>query len=135
MLTKEQQKQNAIHNLKKIGCYKPYIKAYIDGTITMYEGFGGYYIDNKELMNQIQEIEDRYDGTVYAVIHSFTGFGELYTMLWTTGYEGDAEYDVEDCGHNQFACMSYVWNKTYDDCSEFGTVIIKPALGGLLRLN
>lgn len=86
MLTKEQQKANAVENLRKIKCYAPYLKAFKNGTITMYEGFGGYYVD------------------------------------------------VEDYGNGQYAVMSYVWNKTYDDCSEFGSVVIKPALGGLVRV-
>lgn len=135
MLTKDQQKANAIKNLKKIGCYSPYTKAFERGTITMYEGFGGYYVEDENLLKKIREIEDQYNGTVYAVIHNMTEFGELYTMLWATGYEEDAEYDVEDYGNGKFAVMSYVWNVTYDDCSEFGSVGIKPALGGLVRIS
>ena len=139
MLTREQQKENAIYNLKMIGCYKPYLKAFEDGTVTMYEGFGGYYIDEvnePDLVQKIKEVEEKYNGVVYAVIHSLTGFGELYTMLWSTGYEEDAEYNIpDDFGDGTYGVMSYVWNKTDDWCSEFGTVQIKPSLGGLLRVG
>ena len=135
MLTKEQRIQNAVAHLKQIGCYKPYLKAYQDGTLTMYEGFGGYYVEEPEILEKIHKIEEEYDGTIYAVIHQLTTIGELYTFLWATGYEEDVQHDVEAYGDGQYGCMSYVWNKTYEDCSEFGTVVIKPALGGLIRVH
>lgn len=135
MLTKEQRTQNAVLYLKQIGCYKPYLKAYQNGTITMYDGFGGYYVEDPEILDKIREIEEKYNGTIYAVIHSLTEFGELYTFLWSTGYEEDTQYDVEAFGDGQYCCMSYVWNKTYEDCSEFGTVVIKSVLGGLVRVH
>lgn len=135
MLTKEQRVQNAIAHLKQIGCYKPYLKAYQEGVLTMYEGFGGYYVEDPEILEKIHDVEEDYGGTIYAVIHSLTNFGELYTFLWSTGYEENADYDVEDYGDNQYGCMAYVWNKTYEDCSEFETVVIKPALGGLIIVH
>ncbi len=134
MLTKEHQNANAVENHRNIKCYAPYLKAFKNGTITMYEGFGGYYVEEEEILNKIHEVENEYGGTVYAVIHQITNIGELYTFLWATAYEEDSQYDVEDYGNGQYAVMSYVWNKTYDDCSEFGSVVIKPALGGLVRV-
>lgn len=136
MLSEKQLKENAIKHLEQIGSYRPYTNAFKKGTITMYEGYGGYYIDNEEeLKAKIKEVENNYNGKVYAVIHSMTTFGEMYSMLWASGYEEDSEYDVEDYGHGTYAVMAYVWNKTYDDCSEFGTIMVKPALGGLLRVD
>lgn len=137
MITKDQQKQNAIRYLETIGCYKPYLNAYKKGTVTMYEGYGGYYVDEHnepELINKIREVEEEYGGTVYAVIHNMTNFGELYTMLWSGKYEEDEEYSVHPVGDGSFNVFSWVWNKDDEWCSEFGTVQIKPALGGLLRI-
>lgn len=141
MFTKEQQKKNAVRYLGTIGCYKPYLKAYKDkGIVTMYEGFSGYYLDpadgsdETELIEKIHEIEEAYGGTIYAVIHNIAGFGELYTMLWSGKYEEDEAYSVEDYGDGSYGVFAWVWNKTNEDCSEFGTVQIKPALGGLLRI-
>lgn len=138
MFTKEEQKANAVKHLEQIGCYKPYLNAYKNkGTITMYEGFGGYYIDDQheaELVKKIKAVEEEYGGTVYAVIHSMTDFGELYTMLWSGKYEEDEEYSVEDYEDGSFGVFSWVWNKSCDDFSEFGTCQIRPALGGLIRI-
>ena len=135
ILTKEEQKAIAVKALETLGCYKPYLKAYqTKGIITMYEGFGGYYLDpaygshENELIEKIKEVEECYGGTVYAVIHNLTSFGECYSMLYVSKYAEDAEYTYE-----QNAAYAYVWNKTCDYCSEFGTIGIKAAMGGLIR--
>lgn len=137
MLSKEQQKENAIKALEKIQCYKPYLNAFKKGTITMYEGVGGYYLDKQEqaVLDKISQIEKELNGTVFAVIHQFTDFGELYTMLWSTAYEEDVEYTVEKFRNGHYGVFAYVWNKTYEPFSEFGTVEIMPYLGGLVRVN
>ena len=141
MFTKEQQKQNAVKYLKQIGCYKPYAKAFEDKNIvTMYEGFGGYYLDKNygsdeiELMEEIKKVEKEFGGTVYAVIHSMADFGELYTMLWSGKYEEDEPYSVEDYKDGSYGVFCWVWNKSVKEFSEFGTCQIRPALGGLIRM-
>ncbi len=135
MLTKEEQKRRAILKLNEIGSYKPYTNAFKKGTVTMYESFGGYFVDNdSELFKKISEVEEKYGGTVYAVIHNFTEFGEMYTMLWQTSYAEDDEFCVHPVGGGIYGVLAYVMNVSDDSCSEFGSVGIKPALGGLLRV-
>lgn len=135
MLTKEEQKRRAILKLNEIGSYKPYTNAFKKGTVTMYEGFGGYFVDNdSELFKKISEVEEKYGGTVYAVIHNLTEFGEMYTMLWQTSYAEDDEFCVHPVGGGIYGVLAYVLNVSDDSCSEFGSVGIKPALGGLLRV-
>ena len=138
-LTEAERKELAVKYLEKIKCYKPYLKAYRDkGIVTMYESFGGYYVDEKsepELFAKIKEAESTLGGTVYAVIHNLFEFGECYTMLWVSQYKEDQEYAVEEWGDDQYGVFAWVWNKTYEPFSEFGTVGIKPALGGLLRIS
>lgn len=134
MKNRDELKEQSINNLKTIKSYGPYTRAFRGGTITNYEGFGGYYIDeDSELMQKIKEVESQYKGMVYATIHSKTEFGELYTMLYSSPYEED-EDDVEEIGDNQYNCFAYVWNKSEDAFSEFGSVGVKPALGGLVRI-
>lgn len=137
MFTREELKKHCIDNLNRIGSYKPYTNAFKKGTITKYEGYGGYYLDpsyDDTLIECIKETEEQYGGMVYAVIHQYTDFGEIYTMLWASGYEEDYEYDVEDGDRGTYYVMAYVWNKSYEECSEFGSVGIKPAFGGLIRV-
>ena len=58
------QKEVAIQCMKNFDIYKPYIKAFEkNGTITLFERFGGYYIDEHnepELLKQIKEFEAEY---------------------------------------------------------------------------
>ena len=137
LLTKEEQKDLAVKALATLGCYKPYLNAFkrkTDPVITMYEGFGGYYLDPKsgshetELIDKIKEVEETYGGTVYAVIHNLTSFGECYSMLWVSQYPEEKD---RTCGRDW--AMAYVWNKDYPYDSEFGEIGIRAALGGLLR--
>ena len=141
LFTRDELKQNAIRNLRKINCYAPYRRAFEkkDSVITMYEGIGGYYITNDdengtELLAKIKEVEEQYQGMVYAVIHNFTECGELYTMLWQTAYKEDDEWAVTGEG-GYHICYAYVWNKTDEWCSEFGSVGIVERFGGLLRIS
>ena len=56
---REQQKELAIELMNKLDIYKPYIKAFKDNdTITLYEQYGGYYIEETdELYKDIKEFE------------------------------------------------------------------------------
>ncbi len=141
LYTRDELKERAIRNLKKINCYAPYRRAFEkkDSVITMYESFGGYYItddgeDGTELLQKIKETEKEYDGMVYAVIHNYTEFGELYTMLWQTAYKSDDKWAVTS-GGGYNVCYAYVWNKTNEMFSEFGSVGIIERFGGLLRVS
>ena len=92
-----------------------------------------YWVEDKELLDKIQEIENEYDITVYHLIHNLTDFGELYSMLYVENTDTNYEYDNQllDDGI-QYA---YVWNKDDEMCSEFGTIGIKPAGGGIIRVD
>lgn len=130
------QKEVAIQCLKELDIYKPYIRKFEkDGTVTLFEGFGGFYIDEHqepELLKKIKEIEAEYGSLVYAVTHELTEFGELYDFLIVSKYEEEWEDTIEDVeDHYAFA---YVWNKTNDLCSEFGTIGVKSFGGGIMRL-
>ncbi len=131
------QKEVAISAMKSLDIYKPYIKKFEkDGTVTLFERFGGYYIgeDNEpELLKKIREFEAEYDSIVYAVTHTFTEFGELYEFLCISKYEEEWEDTLADIKDSYV--FSYVWNKTDDYCSEFGTIAVKSFGGGIARVG
>ena len=134
MKNKQQMKESAVETLRKIKSYAPYTNAFkTKGTVTMYERFGGYYVTkDSELDKKIKEIEKKYNGLIYAAIHNFTEFGELYTFLW----EGaEDETYVEKGEGNEYYVFAYVWNVDDEMCSEFGEVIITSMLGGLERIG
>lgn len=129
------QKEVAISAMKSLDIYKPYIKKFEkDGTITLFEGFGGYYISEDtepELLKKIKEFETEYESIVYAVTHEFFEFGECYSFLIISKYEDEWEYTLN--GIQQGYVFAYVWNKDDDYCSEFGDVFIKSFAGGIAR--
>ena len=131
------QKEVAINAMKALDIYAPYIKKFEkDGTITLFERFGGYYIeeDNEpELLKKIKEFEAEYGSIVYAVTHTFTNFGELYEFLCISKYEEEWDDVLEEIKDKYV--FSYVWNKTDDWCSEFGTIMVKSFGGGIARVG
>ena len=131
------QKEVALSAMKSLDIYAPYIKKFEkDGTVTLFERFGGYYIeeDNEpELLKKIREFEAEYGSIVYAVTHTFTQFGELYEFLCISKYEEEWDYTLDETKRGY--AFSYVWNKTDEWCSEFGTIAVKSFGGGIARVG
>jgi hypothetical protein len=131
------QKEVAISAMKSLDIYKPYIKKFEkDGTVTLFERFGGYYIDEynePELLKKIREFEAEYGSIVYAVTHEMFEFGECYSFLCISKYEEEWEETLEDVKEGY--AFSYVWNKTDEYCSEFGTITVRSFGGGIARVG
>lgn len=131
------QKEVAISAMKVLDIYKPYIKKFEkDGTVTLFERFGGYYIDEHqepELFQKIKAFEEETGSLVYAVTHELFEFGECYSFLIISKYEDEWESIME--GIEDRYVFSYVWNKDDDYCSEYGDVVIKSFGGGIARIG
>ena len=129
------QKEVAISAMKTLDIYKPYIKEFEkNGTVTLFERFGGYYIDEDsepELLKKIREFEAEYGSLVYAVTHELFWFGECYSFLVVSKYEEEWEETLEEVKEGY--AFSYVWNKDDEWCSEFGTIAVKSFGGGIAR--
>ena len=128
------QKQQAIKQMEVLDIYKPYIKAFKDkGVITLFENYGGFYIEESELLTKIKEFEQEYDAVVYAVTHELTHFGELYDFLYVSKYEEEWEMAMEELQLGY--ANAYVWNKSDDWCSEFGSIAVRSFGGGIKRVG
>lgn len=131
------QKQQAIKQMEVLDIYKPYIKAFKDeGVITLFESYAGFYIqeDNEpELLAKIKEFEQEYEAVVYAVTHEFTEFGELYDFLYVSKYEEEWEYAFDELKMGY--ANAYVWNKSDEWCSEFGSIAVRSFGGGIKRVG
>ena len=131
------QKEKAIECMQKLDIYKPYIDSFKkDGVVTLFERFGGYYIDEQEqeLLDKIRGFESETGSLVYAVTHERFFFGDCYSFLCVSKYEEDWDYTVEVNPDNSYV-WSYVWNKDDDMCSEFGTIVVKSFGGGVARIS
>ena len=102
--------------------------------VCFYENFGGFWaIQEPEIQNKMINLQYEHDITIYAITHEFCEFGECYSFLYVNKYKEEWGFTLESEGnlHNAFA---YVWNKTDDWCSEFGTIGIQSLFGGIRRI-
>jgi hypothetical protein len=131
------QKEVAISAMKSLDIYAPYIKKFEkDGTVTLFERFGGYYIDEHqepELLKKIREFEEETGSLVYAVTHNMFEFGECYSFLIISKYDEEWSMTLEEVKDGY--AFSYVWNKDDEYCSEFGTIAVKSFGGGIARVG
>ena len=134
-VTKEIKKQKAIELMNKLNIYKPYIKGFEkDNHVCFFEGFGGFWAyQEPELMAKIKEIEKTYNVLVFAVTHEYLEFGECYDFLYVPDYKSEWKYALIP-QKDIFYSYAYVWNKTDDFCSEFGTIGIRSFGGGIKRI-
>lgn len=133
---KETKKVEAIKRMQMLGLHKPCITAFKNrNEVWLSEYTGGLYkfSDNAELVEKVREFEEEYNALVYHVIHSPTGFGDLYNFLYVSNYEEEWEMDNADIPDGY--AMVYVWNKTVDWCSEFGTIAVTERFGGIVRVG
>ena len=134
----EEKKAKALQLMEELDIYKLYRDKFsVDGTITLFEAFAGYYIgeDNEpELLEKIRKFEKEGNRLVYAVIHTPASFGDCYDFLFIPDYRDDWEYLIEDIGNEKYA-FAYVYNRTDEWCSDMGTIGIVPKFGGLIRVS
>ena len=75
--------------------------------------------------------------TTYCVIHSpirFDGIPmDMYNFLYISEYPEEWEMDNDDIQDGY--AMAYVWNKTDDWMSEFGSIAVQERFGGLVRVS
>ncbi len=132
--TEQERKLQAIKYLKQLDIYKPYIEGFEqDGRVCFYENFSGFWVDQEpEIEAKMKEIEKEYNCTVYAVTHEYTGFGECYDFLIVSNYPDEWSTLLRSKRYEHLA-FAYVWNKTDNDCSEFGTIAVESFGGGIQR--
>ena len=130
----EIKKAEAIKRMNAHGLFEPCIKAFESrNEVQLSEITGGLYefSGDAELAARVKEFEEKYNGLVYHVIHTPTQFGDLYSFLHVSDYEEEWDFENEDIADGYV--FAYVWNKTDDWCSEFGSIAVQCRFGGLVR--
>ena len=136
-------KEEAIWRMEKLGLMKKIIGEFKkSGTLYYSERtpLGGilYWMDNEpEWGKLVKRFEQDYDSLVYHATHEHTEFGELLDLLFVPNYEDieseeweNDRRDIED-GY----VYAYVINLSEPMFSEPGTIVVKPAAGGLVRVG
>lgn len=131
-MTREKMKKEAVKRMKMLRILPQTIKEFeTDDVVNESEGIGALYWLNEDEEELVKEFEKEFGVVVYHVIHSFTEFGELYAFLYVSQYEEEWEYDNESL--QEGFPLAYVVNKSHPDCSEFGSIGVRPSIGGLVR--
>ena len=130
----ETKKTEAIKRMKALDLYTPYIREFEKkNKIFLSEMTGGVYeFDDDEVLNaKVKEFEAENNALVYHIIRTMTGFGELYSFLFVSDYEEEWEMENDDLKDGY--TLAYVWNKTDEWCSEFGSIGVQGRFGGIVR--
>ena len=131
----QKQKEFAISLMKKLDIYQPYIDIFEkENVVSYFEHYIGFWAyQDKELIAKVKEIEKEYGCIVYAITHEFMEFGECYSFMLVTRYKYEWDNLLFKDG-STFYVFSYVWNKTYEEFSEFGTIGVRSFGGGITRV-
>lgn len=138
-VSREIKKEEAIKRMKELGLFAPCIKAFKRGEVQLSEQTGGLYefSSDKELTAKVQEFEKENNALVYHVIHTpmmLDGEAmDIYNFLYVSDYQ--EEYEMDNADIKEGYVLAYVWNKTIDYFSEFGSIAVKGRFGGLVRIG
>ena len=132
----EEKKIEAIKRMNYLQLMPEAIEKYKNGEVLTSEYFGILYDVNTETKKLIKEFEEKNEAMVYHVIKGTYDFGNgekmiMDSLLYISDEKEEWKYDRNDMKHGYI--MSYVYNETYPDLSEFGTVGVVPINGGLSR--
>lgn len=84
---------------------------------------------------KLREIERRFKCKVYAVIHCKEWYGDCYSFLNVPKYPEDWKYLVLPAGMLHKYVQAYVWNKSCEQHSESGSIVVQWHDGKLWRVG
>ena len=127
--SENEMKEEAINRLHSLGVMDKVIDNFKVGKLFMSE-FGGVLYDlndqAKEAVNTVKE-----QGNLpYAVCLSHMEFGDLYAVLFVSQDREEWSYERPD---RKGFCLAYVYNADNPEFSEYGSIQITAANGGLVR--
>lgn len=133
-ISREKKKAEAIKRMKMMGVIDDAIKQFEKDDMIMSSEppLGALYWVSDEEKKMIKEIEDKYDLLVYMAVKSYTEVGKMDSLLCVTDYEEEWEMDREGIKDGYVFC--YVVNHDIPEFSEFGSIVIEPRFGGLVRV-
>lgn len=131
-MEKAKQKQEALERMKMLKLHGNIIKEFDkEGIVNLSENGGFLYWLDSDQQAIVDEFEAEHDALVYHVIHDCTELGELYSLLYVSKYEEEWEDERTDLKDDYV--FVYVKNVNDTQNSEFGSIGVKPQLGGLVR--
>lgn len=124
----EKMKKEAINRMKMLKLHPNIIKEFSNKNILNLSLNTALHHLNQEQLARVQEFEQKYDVLVYHVIQN----GQMLSFLYVSKYQEEWEHDRNDLEEGY--PFVYVANLTDESCSEFGSIGIRPCVGGVIRI-
>ena len=135
-MDKEKLVSEAVSRMEYLGLSKACIEDFKKGKVWQSEYCGFLYSVDDEVQKQISELEEKYGGLIYHVIVCRTKlYGEtmdLCNFLWL---DEEENWENDRIDAEKGIVFAYVYNKTLPVYSEFGSICVRPEIGGLVRTN
>ena len=134
-IIREVQKSEAIRRLKILGLLHENLKEFMTEDVVCRTESDGvlFYVSNEE-QKLITDFENKYNSLVFHVCHTNTEFGLLYSLLYVSSHREEWDKDITKIDINVYEVFSYVINVDCPEFSEFGYILIKNHIGGLVRI-
>ena len=134
----EKQKAEALARMQMLGLMGCVRKAFRGGKLYYSERQNAfmnavlYFVDNEpKWAKKIKDIEIAKGILVYHAQLTHTTMGDMLSLLYVSSHEQEWASDRNALA--QAETCAYVMNLDDPDCSEFGWIGIKPAMGGVVR--
>lgn len=85
----------------------------------------------KAVFDALKSFEKRTGCLVYHVIQSLTEIGTMWSFLYVSKDADEWEFEKEDLENGLL--YAYVYNSTYPELSEAGSIMVRPQYGGVVR--
>ena len=133
-VSREKKKEEAIKRMKALGIINDAINQFKRDDVIMVSEppFGALYWLEDDEKEMVKKFEEENNALVFMVVRAFTNFGKMDSLLFVSDYEEEWEMDNEAIVDGYV--MSYTKNYDAPDCSEMGSIVVKPSFGGLLRV-
>lgn len=131
-VTREKMKKEALVRMKILGLHENALKDLEQKDIVNSSFFAALYFLDDGQKARVRQFEDESGGLVYHVIHDYTDLGEMLSFLYVSKYEDEWPRDRVDL--KEGVPLVYVANLTDEICSEYGSIGVKPYMGGVLRI-
>ena len=133
-MIKIDKKTEAIKRMEILKLFPPCIEAFKKrNEVQLSEPTGALYEfnDDEKLNKIVKDFEEKFNGLVYHVIHTYTNFGELYNLLYVSDTIEEWEIERKDMKDGYV----FVWCENISEplFSEFGTIGVGNRFGGLVR--
>ncbi len=130
--TREQRREEAIKRIKMLNMHENVLRDFTEeDKLNKSEWMGALYWLTDPEKRIVKRFEKEHNATVYTAIFSNTNIGAMLALLYVSDYPEEWEMDRQDIKEGY--PIAWVENLDYPDCSELGSIGVRPMFGGLVR--